>query len=77
MKDVTEHPDFAEVVRASNFLQDKLKNTRCKQFLKVFLKMNEDSRLGVSMGCITRWGSHFVQYAKQLNWKTDIQALTV
>jgi len=71
------HNEFESVAAASNFVQDKLKNTRCKQFLKIVLEMDEDDRLGVSMGCITRWNTTLIQYNKQLKWKSAILSLLV
>eukprot|EP01127_Copromyxa_protea_P013968 TRINITY_DN381_c0_g1_i18.p1 TRINITY_DN381_c0_g1~~TRINITY_DN381_c0_g1_i18.p1 ORF type:complete len:373 (-),score=46.18 TRINITY_DN381_c0_g1_i18:722-1840(-) len=73
VKDIKSLPDFEKICADSNFLQNKIKNTRCKQFLKNQLGLDDDGRLGVAMGCITRWSSDLVQFQKQ--WKSDLQLL--
>jgi hypothetical protein len=76
-KDILGHPYFKSTDASSRLLQDKLKNSRCKQFLKSELDLTEDARLGINLGCTTRWSSSLVQYQKQLQWKPDLEAMLV
>jgi len=53
---------------------DKLKNSKCAQFLKVAAEL-EDERLGFSSPGITRWGSHLKLFEKLQSLENSIREM--
>lgn len=70
--DIIQHQSFSAVVAKANFITDKFKNTRCKQFLKIEKSLNRHSRLGIRNGCLTRWNSHFNMFKFLISNRSEI-----
>jgi len=58
IKDIFEQPEIDPFFKNCQFMAEKFKNTRLKQYLKREMKLNADDRLAIPLGVITRWGTH-------------------
>eukprot|EP01127_Copromyxa_protea_P010323 TRINITY_DN2511_c0_g1_i5.p1 TRINITY_DN2511_c0_g1~~TRINITY_DN2511_c0_g1_i5.p1 ORF type:complete len:594 (-),score=80.92 TRINITY_DN2511_c0_g1_i5:2252-4033(-) len=73
--DIFDTPQGKELLQSAQFIAEKFKNTRLRQFLKQALGLPVNQRVGHSLGVITRWGSHFKMLHKLITRREKIMAI--
>lgn len=74
--DIFEDDWVKGIVATSNFLADKFRNGKIKQYLKRSLIM-DNQRIGANLAGLTRWGSNQRQFKKQIAREGAMKAVVV